>query len=616
MILKRHFSIYAAILTVISTSSPSEAAYTVNFKPGTFPSDITIKNENGLLPDADGYKRGYTKDGWTIDRYDNRGNVALSPTFTGSEDACRNSMTLPELEINDGDFLQWNALSLHPDRLEHYVVEATGADGTVTLLDVEEEKAEWTGHMVDLSQYAGQKLEISFICVSSNRYMLALDNITVGAPEGLVLNARDLTETYCDAAAAMAGYTDVTVEVTNTGATLTEGEIVLDADYEPAGSATIDFPWKPGETRTFTLQAPVSMNHRTICEVYYTNGENRTLLSEKTLYCSTFKRKLMVDKGTGMWCNNCPKGILDIEKLVREFGSTVIPLDTHVNDLLKNDPYFNELEYRAIPWMMLNRIKTSASGSPELFYNFYYRPVKFDICFTKAETTENEKASVAVSVRCAEETDNASGRFRVGYVVTGDFHQESNSRYYQENSCNMTSNQRFFYLPSVIPTALAYFHHVTLTSEHAFDGFEGSLPSTMVPGENYSFSWDIERPKQLEDMKNGRVVAFVLDTESGEVMNCTEINLLNPDFSGIEDTISDPESNGVALTVKADGKVTVNLSKAADFTLEAWAADGRLATSVSGHASNSTDVTLPIAHGIYILRLKSTCGMKTCKAIL
>ncbi len=617
MMSSRHFLIYSAILTVMLTASPSEAAYTVNLQSGTIPTDITVKNENGLLPSTSGYKRGFTKDGWTTDRYGNRGYVALSPTFTGNTEACRNSLTLPGLEIKEGDFLQWEALSMHPDRREHYLVEATGAEGKTTLLEVEEEKAEWTGHMIDLSAYAGQKLTISFICVSENRYMLALDKISVGAPEGLSFVTRDLTETYCDAAAASEGHTDVTVEITNTGSVLTTGEITLDANYEPAGSIKIDSPWKPGETRSFTLHAPVSLNHRTVCEVYYSNGEDRTLLSEKTIYCSTFKRKLMVDKGTGMWCNNCPKGILDIEKLSREFGSSLIPLDTHVNDLLKNDPYFNELGYRAVPWMMLNRTKTSAAGSTELFFNFYYRPVKFDISFTKVETTGNEKASVSVSVRCAEETDNTSGRYRVGYVMTGDFHrEEQHPGWYQENTCNLPSNERFYYLPSKIESTLAYFHHVTLTSDHAFDGFEDSLPASMTPGESYSFNWDIERPELLEEIKEGRVVAFVLDTESGEVMNCSEVELMNPDLSGVEETFVAPESNGTSLTVGLNGKVNVSLSEASDFILEAWTIDGRRAAGVSGYAANSVDVTLPVAHGTYVLRLKSAHGNITHKAIL
>jgi len=612
-----HFSIYAAILTAMLTASPSEAAYTLNLQSGTMPADITVQNENGLIPATSGYKRGYTKEGWTVDRYGNRGYVALSPTFTANEKASRNSMTLPELEINEGDFLQWEALSMHPDRLEHYVVEATGSNGKTTLIDVEEEKAEWTGHMVDLSAYAGQKLRISFICISENRYMLALDKIRVSAPEGLSLYTRDLTEIYCDAAAASAGYTDVTVEITNTGSTLTEGEISLDANYEPAGSINIDSPWKPGETRTFTLQAPVSMNHRTVCEVYYSKGEDKSLLSEKTIYCSAFKRKLMVDKGTGMWCNNCPKGMLEIEKLSHVFGNSLLPLDTHINDLLQNEPYFTELGYRAVPWMMLNRTRSSAAGSTELFFNFYYRPVKFDIYFTKAETTGNEKASVGVSVRCAEDTDNASGRYRVGYVLTGDFHQEEqHPGWYQENSCKQPSDERFYYLPSKIESPLAYFHHVTLTSDHAFDGFEGSLPVSMTPEKNYDFSWDIERPELLADIKEGRVVAFVLDTESGEIMNCAEVKLMNPDLSGIGKTVYNPEPNGAALSVDPDGNVTVTLSGASDFILEAWTADGRRAASVSDHTSGRMDVTLPVAHGVYVLRLKSTCGNATCKAIL
>jgi len=612
-----HSLIYSAVTAAMLTASLSAAAYTVNIQTGTIPKDVVVKNETGLEPYAKGYNRGFTKDGWTTDRYSNRGYVALCPTFTGKAEASRNSLTLPELEIKEGDYLQWEALSMHPDRPEHYLVEATGVNGKTTLLEVKEESPEWANHMIDLSAYAGQKLTISFICVSENRYMLVLDKIKVGAPEGLSLSTRDLTETYCGAEAAEAGHTDVKVEITNIGSTLTAGAISLEADYEPAGSIKIDTPWKPGETRSFTLRAPVSKNHRTVCELYYANGEEKTLLTEKIIYCSNFKRRLMADKGTGMWCNNCPRGILDMEKLSRQFGKSLSVLDTHISDVLQNQQYFDNLGYLSVPWMMLNRTKTSAAGNTELFFNFYYRPVKFDICFTKAGTTGNEKATVAVSVRCAEETDNTSGRYRVGYVMTGDFHMEENdAKWYQENSSKQPTDDRFYYLPAHIPSPLAYFHHVTLTSDHAFDGFEGSLPATMSPGTGYSFSWDIERPELLEQIKEGRVVAFVLDTESGEVMNCAEVELMNPDLSGVEEISAPSDTNGASIAVGSDGKVTVTLSDASDFTLEAWTVDGRRAASVTGRADNRAEVTLPVANGVYVLRLKSACGNATCKTIM
>lgn len=608
---------FAAILTAMLGASPSEAAYTVNLKSGAIPSDITVKNETGLLPATSGYKRGWTRDGWTVDRYGSRGYVLVSPTFTGKAEASRNSLTLPELEINDGDFLQWEGMSVHPDRKENYVVEATGSNGKINLLEVTGENAEWTNHMVDLSEYAGQKLTIAFICESENRYLLALDNIQVGAPEGIALITTNLTEVYCDAAAAEAGYTDYTVEIKNTGATLTGGEISLDANYEAAGSTEIDTPWKPGETRTLKFQAPVTMNRRTTCELYYSDGTDRTQLDEKTLYCSTFKRRLLVDKGTGMWCVNCPDGTLAIEEVERQFGKSLVLAESHNNDILKNEALISGLGFRTLPHMILNRIKTSASSNADLFFNFYYRPVKFDINFTAADTEDNEQAKVTVAVRCAEETDNTSGRYRVGYMLTGDFHKEEEDPFwYQKNGCTQPAQERFYFMASMIISPLAYFHHVTLTSDHALDGFEGSLPASMTPGANYGFSWDIERPALLENIKNGRVVAYVLDTESGEILNCAELELLNPDFSGIEETVADNAGNGVSLTAGADGKVTVNLPDSSDFTLEAWTLDGRKAASVNGYASNSAVVTLPVAHGVYMLRLVSECGTATCKTIL
>jgi len=60
-----------------------ETLYRLDLSRGKWPADVEVANLNGELPETNVYKRVYTVDGWCIDRYGDRGYVALRPTFFG-----------------------------------------------------------------------------------------------------------------------------------------------------------------------------------------------------------------------------------------------------------------------------------------------------------------------------------------------------------------------------------------------------------------------------------------------------------------------------------------------------------------------------------------------------
>lgn len=223
-----------ATLAAVLMASQPVSAYMLDMSAGVFPPGVTVSNETGVNPATAGYKRGYTRDGWVIDRYGTYGYVAVSPTFTEKNEACRNVMTLPAIGIEEGYYLSWHGVSVHPDRKEKYSVIATveGSGTSDTLFATDSESDEWTAHLVNLNAYAGKKVTISFVCESTNRYMLAIGGVTVDVPKGVSFEVRDRSEVYSDAYRSRRSRPYV-IDIMNTGATLTEGEIRLDANYEP-----------------------------------------------------------------------------------------------------------------------------------------------------------------------------------------------------------------------------------------------------------------------------------------------------------------------------------------------------------------------------------------------
>ncbi|MDE6026823.1 MAG: hypothetical protein K2G23_01975 [Muribaculaceae bacterium] len=503
-------------------------SYSFDLSRGSFPAGTETFNLNGLLPDVNAYKHGYVTTGWTVDRLDSRGYVALSPTYTGKDEDCENMLSLPECTIDEDAVLSWEARSVYrhfPEsyRAVAYIVDPEGGEEPVTLLEVSEESYGWKRHTVSLRSLSGKKVRIGFVATSRAGYMLALSDIRVG--------------------------NDVE----------SEGEI---------GSSS-------------------------------PSPENS----------DGFTRALVVDKATGMWCVNCPEGDVAIESLMERFGNRLILLNTHVRDVLANEAYWDSLKWYSVPRMMLNRIKATEGPNTKKFSDYYDQPTPFGISFDSPVVAEDGMIKVTAEVRVSEPVDNSDGQYRVGYVLTGNFHEADNARYNQKNNCTQPSYGAFYYLPSEIPSALMYYDDVTLTSETAFSGIEGSLPALMTPGETYKVVLEIENPSLHEALSESHITAFVMDAVSGELMNAvSEVHSGDAGIRGMNDSFSRP-----MLSVDKEGRVRTDLAPEDHYAIEVFTPEGSRVMTRRGMAAGNDSFLLPPVSGILIVRLSSPRGCRILK---
>ena len=605
-------AILAAAIIGSTSAITAEGAYTLDLSGGTLPAGVSAANATGQLPQASGYKRGYTTDGWCVDRYADRGYVALSPTFTASPTPCSNILRLPAIDIAEGEFLSWQALSADPYRPESYRVEASidQTDSIITLAEIESEADQWTPHMVDLSQWRGHQLHISFICTSTNRYLLALTEVRTGVPQGLSFHVADLSQVFSGSEAAEAGATDYPLRMLNTGAPLSAGRITLSTPEGEYSAIGIEEQWASGEWRSITLPAPASLNTATPCTIAYEDGDTRLPLTAKTLWCSHFKRHAVVDEATGMWCVNCPEGNLELEALQHTYGDDISIISTHVRDPLANDDYYNALGFRSIPRMKLNRIEASASADASGFSDYLFTPVIAEVQLMPATlSADGRKASIEAHVRTAEPLDNSTDRYRIGYVLTASFNGGANADgWYQKNNCTQPSDARYYYLPSTILGELARFDHTSLTFDGAFDGLAASLPATLQPGEEYTARWEVTAPELLQDIAEGRIVAYILDTDSGEILNGAEISLSPDAPSGVVDIESD-RAHGchtICRLTAPDRLLLLNPDSEGHpttYCIDAFDLQGGHELSLDGTLASSCEVRLPLSRGIHILRV-------------
>lgn len=539
---------------LLLTSLALSAAVTVQadylfssqFSSGRIPAvmSATAGENSPQVVKAD-YRQGVADDGkgWTAVMVSaDKEYSAVCATHTQSESPMDATLSTPEINIQGTrPMLRWTAKSVYPSKLESYqvLVQEKDAAESEVLLDVQEAPFAWTDYAVDLSAYVGKTVTISFKCTSVNKFMLAVDDIYVGDPEDVryacTVNAPTYAGSYNKAI-------KVTGSVANMGQPQQDARLVLRyGDEEQYAELPAD--WSCGENFDFEFDVPLTLHEYTAYTIgVETAAGDYTQVADKKVFCSYFPRTLMVEEFTGLWCNYCPKGLLELEKLEEQFGDNIIGLGVHMatsnNDVFALTDYVEANRVYAVPWLMLDRIKDSGSATPRYFSKYYETPTVALLEITDY-AIEGDKVTVKTKTHWAEDLDNNDDRYRIGYTLTRNIQAAPDIKeLYQKNSVSGVNYGRYNLLQQTINSDLAELYNVVISSEYAHTGLPTSLPVHMPAYQPVEGEFTVDKPALPEGvvwpsvadfkLEDCRIVAYVIDTTTGQLMNAVAQELDKP----------------------------------------------------------------------------------------
>ncbi|MDE6637546.1 MAG: hypothetical protein K2K32_04840, partial [Muribaculaceae bacterium] len=525
--------ILTVLISLVALSLNAE--YSLKISRGKFPEGVSAQSLNGFVPDSIAYKKVDLGQGWAAGDFGKLTNVALSPSFMKIGETCENALTLPLLKIQEGEWLCWDACAIYPIFNETYTVEyrESGFDTWIAVGEFKESGNDWKSRLLDLSQCYGKEVEIRFVCRSPKGYMLALNNVAIRRLNPLAFACANLTPKFFALSDLEDGEAAASISLTNIGSSISGVTVELNDGDEVISQIEENEEWSPGESRILNLPIPLKLNERREYQIALISPDGtRLTLGQSFAYCSSFKRHLLVDKGTGMWCNNCPTGTLAIDELEKEYGDALIGIETHYNDLLADEVNFMWLEYYAIPYMMLNRVRKSAGEGSNRFVDYICQPTEMEVVIKRIVENEDSTLTVLATVNTSKDFSDSDRTFRIGYEVTKNFSGDDNKLFYQKNICNIAAYKQYYYLPSRMLYNLCYFPNVSLpsplaneTENIAFTGIKDSLPAALEAGSSYECSWDIPMPTGYTDFSGMRVVAYVLDAATQEIVNSVAVSV-------------------------------------------------------------------------------------------
>ncbi len=279
---------------------------------------------------------------------------------------------------------------------------------------------DWQEKKIQLDQFLDKKVYIAFVNENENQSMVFVDDVLVEYTGNYV------TGLNTESTVVEKDEVPVKAFVTNKSNNVVK-KITATYNNPATGSTdtfTADVNLAKNDTYSFTFNKPMKLAYGE--ENKYTvdfnvDGEKQTVTDVVKNLKYDFKKKVLVEEVTGMWCGNCPQGPLAFEYIESVYPGQLIPVAVHNNDIYAFPAYESFLQLNAYPTGKVNRgaealspmfsSKFASANRDQTWFDYVSReletPAELKIEILEADyCLESEKYEVKYNVEFAMNKDN------------------------------------------------------------------------------------------------------------------------------------------------------------------------------------------------------------------
>ena len=338
-------------------------------------------------------------------------------------------------------------------------------------------------------------------------------------------------------------------------------EIIIDGVSQGSQTYTLPVPSnRIGEVFmlpvTFTGTAQTSVREA-IIDITHVNGKPNEApehTSSAILITSTTPQshRLVVEEFTGTWCQWCTRGIVGIDMLNNQFGDRVITIAAHSGDPMYCEEYgFIQGLATGYPSCVINRGMTmdpywGGSGASKPF------GIADDVEWLLAEpvvgsieatatwwNVEQTKIKVMTQTTFGVDiTQGAASPYLIGYILVADGMKGEGSEWAQHNVYSgMVSGDPNLRAMENQPSLIygMEYNHVAIGAWGAEKGIYNSvsMPLTKGQAQKYAYTCDITNNALVQDKSKLSIVALLIDSETGAIINGAKCKIADYDPAGI-----------------------------------------------------------------------------------
>lgn len=380
-------------------------------------------------------------------------------------------------------------------------------------------------------------------------------------------------------------------------------------DPEQTVEYTFDTPVStnaPG-TATFTAQTMQDGFGLPVwARISKVNGTDNDMADRRvgaTLVCTDkfFKRKVVVEKYSGVRCGYCPRGIVAFEYMNENYPDKFIGIT--LSNYTPTDPMFcsyyetflnNVMNPSGAPNVFVNRnnelTRVADKGAVESAVLSQYTDaceIGVTASFEKGDVANTVNATGTVEV--THDIDDAD--LSVTFVVV----EDNVGPYQQANNFSGTTGcpewaDKPYYVSTIYDDVARYIHP-------DYNGIAGSVPTTLKAGEKYAYTVKNMSLGNTNTFDNAALIVLLIDNKTKQVVNADRCR-----FNGETDEPKDPEIPDTGIEhVKADDFSTVSLNgRTLTYQGAGIARVYSVSGTLEGTVGNSGTVTL--APGVYVVK--------------
>lgn len=541
--MRTHSISFAMLLCLCGSAAyaASEKSVRCDFSEG-IPASFAVYDLDGNEPSRDAKNIGFTAESGWITVADTDGNmVACSTSWYSPSGQSNDWLVTPAVHVDNGAYLvRWRSRAYDAKYADGFKVylSTTGnepADFTAdAVLTVDAENGDWTQHTISLSDYEGQDVWVAFVNDTYNCSRLYLDDLFVGEEYAAEITV-NATRSWPLATYQPAGM------VTNVSEEIIDGFSVEWTLNGESYSQDFDIALAPGESCEYQLEVVSDLVRHTTLDYELTlscNGREQFAVKDFITYVP---HCLVAEECTGAWCGYCVEGNVVFDELSEIYPDQFFGIAVHYDDLVECSAYLSPLKsafhisgyptavfnrQRAVhPSMLANYVNEAAVTSTPMFIEIS-GAIEENIVSLNTEITAIESVDAKVAVAVAVIEDN---------VVMEGLWQ------YNAYSGGSTEMGGYELLGLYVPSADLPFQHVARSIDD-YNGTDESLISQPVAGESYDYDCKIEVPESVLEVSNIKLIALLLNRDSGEIINAARIaytDLEGANLNGISSISTD-----------------------------------------------------------------------------
>ena len=267
------------------------------------------------------------------------------------------------------------------------------------------------------------------------------------------------------------------------------------------------------------------------------------------------KHRTLLEEYTGFWCGWCPRGYVALEKLAELYPDDYVLVSYHNGDeleIMASSKFPSEVPGFPDAWMERS-VELDAyygSGSKEfgIVDDLKKQSLEFGIADIKITPTLNTNGTaIAVKTEVTFPFKVENGKYALEYILTHDGLKNDSwgqSNYYSDGYAGYPKYMDDFTKTSA-ETVYGLTYNDVAVKTSTIGGIRNSIPANVNADEpvSHSYNFQLSAVKNtsnksiIQDKSKLKVVALLINTATGEVVNANKANVTYP--TGIADMSAD-----------------------------------------------------------------------------